>query len=184
MDAAIHQVLGHRFVCGKYAGEPESLEANPTTPTSCPMYAYVVLQIADQLQSLRLRESRRAPGGLGEDPDVDFILGLSSDGRLLCAACGEPVTAEEHRIDIEGRHVHRRTNPAGFEFELGCFREAPGAVAAGEATMEHTWFAGWAWRLSICRGCGFHLGCLFESGGSSFLGLILDRLETESRSRE
>ena len=116
---------------------------------------------------------------LGEAPDVESVLGLSSERRLLCAACGEPVTADEHRVNIEGRHVHRRTNPAGFEFEFGCFREASGAVAVGSATMEHTWFAGWTWRASICRSCGFHLGWLFESGGSSFQGLILDRLEAE-----
>ncbi len=142
------------------------------------MYACAMLQIADPLQSLRLREPRRTAGRLGEDPDVDSILGLSSDGRLLCAACGAPVTAEEHRIAIEGRHVHRRTNPAGFEFEFGCFREAPGAIAVGAATLEHTWFAGWSWRASVCRGCGSHLGWLFEGGGSGFQGLILDRLES------
>ncbi len=104
---------------------------------------------------------------------------MDSGRRLLCAVCAEPITDDERRIAIEGRHVHLRTNPAGFDFEFGCFSEAPGAVVAGAATDEHTWFAGFKWRFSICRGCGAHLGWRFERSGSSFHGLILDRLEVE-----
>ncbi len=85
---------------------------------------------------------------------------------------------------VEGRSVHRRANPVGFEFEFGCFGRAPGAVAAGEATAEHSWFAGFTWRYSLCRGCGKHLGWLFESVGTSFHGLILDRLESEKPEKD
>ncbi len=130
-------------------------------------------------ERFQLRRPRRPPGHLGEQPDAEDFLALGSGRRLLCAACAEPITTDAHRIAIEGRHTHLRTNPAGFDFELGCFSEAPGAAAAGEATDEHTWFAGFKWRFSICRGCGFHLGWRFESGSAGFHGLILDRLETE-----
>lgn len=132
----------------------------------------------------RLREAHRRPGGLGTSSDVEDVLTLSSGERLLCRACGEPITTDEQRVAIEGRNVHRRTNPAGFEFDFGCFGRAPGAVAAGEATAEHTWFAGFTWRYSLCRGCGSHLGWLFESSGTSFHGLVLDRLEAESENPE
>ena len=128
---------------------------------------------------MQLRQSRRAPGTLGEEPEVEDILATSKSRRLLCAACSEPITADEQRITVAGRHVHRRTNPAGFDFEFGCFREAPGAIPVGAAVAEHTWFPGFTWRASICRGCGNHLGWLFEGTGAPFQGLILDRLEIE-----
>ncbi len=131
------------------------------------------------LEGCELRQSHRPPGHLDEHPDVEDVLALSSGRRLLCVACAEPVTTDEYRIQVEGRHSHLRTNPAGFDFEFGCFSEAPGAIVVGEATDEHTWFAGFSWRFSICRGCGFHLGWRFESGSDRFHGLILDRLEAE-----
>ncbi len=135
--------------------------------------------VLERLEPYRFRESRKPPGYLGEHPEVDDVLAQCSDRGLLCAACAEPITRDEHRIAIEGRHRHRRTNPTGIEFEIGCFSEAPGATAVGAATAEHTWFAGFFWRISICRGCGLHLGWRFEGGNSGFHGLILDRLEAE-----
>ncbi len=104
---------------------------------------------------------------------------MDSGRRLLCAVCAAPITTDDQRVAIEGRHAHLRTNPAGFDFEFGCFREAPGAVVVGEATAEHSWFAGYQWRFSVCGGCGAHLGWHFDSAGSRFHGLIFDRLETE-----
>ena len=112
---------------------------------------------------------------------MESILALADRRRLRCRACGEPVTSEDQRVEIEGRHVHRRTNPAGFEFELGCFRQAVGTVGVGVPTLEHTWFAGFTWRYSICRGCSSHLGWLFEGPAPSFHGLILDRLVPEGQ---
>ena len=131
------------------------------------------------LASFELRRSHRPPGHLDETPDVEDVIALTSGRRLLCAACAEPVTTDEYRVAIEGRHIHLRTNPAGFDFEFGCFNEAPGAIVVGEATGEHTWFADFRWRYSICRHCGLHLGWHFERGGNRFYGLILDRLEAE-----
>ncbi len=129
-------------------------------------------------RGVRLREVRHTPGSLGEDPDVEDVIALSAGRRLLCRACAEPVTADAHRVAVEGRNVHLRTNPAGFDYEFACFGVAAGAVAVGEATDEHTWFAGFTWRIAICRACGFHLGWLFE-GATVFYGLILNRLEAE-----
>ena len=37
-------------------------------------------------------------------------------------------------------------------------------------------FAAYSWRIVVCRGCGVHLGWLFESTGHSFFGLIRTRL--------
>lgn len=128
------------------------------------------------------REPERRPGSAGEDPDFESLLDTSSGRRLCCRVCRHHVADDGDRIDVAGRHVHRRINPAGFEFEFGCFGEAPGAAAVGEPTAEHSWFAGYVWTYSICGRCGAHLGWFFEGRDPAFHGLILDRLEAEEPS--
>lgn len=128
------------------------------------------------------RTTSSTPGPAGEDPSLETFLRPRSGRRLRCAVCASVVTGDGHRIEIEGRHVHRRMNPAGIEFEFGCFGEAPGAAVRGEPTTEHSWFAPYSWVYSVCRGCGAHLGWFFEGGEPRFHGLILDRLEVEEES--
>ncbi len=140
-----------------------------------------MVEESDPRSGDRLRDAGAVPGDdLGEDTDFESILGLASAKRLICRACRSPVTADEHRIEIEGSHVHCRTNPAGIDFEFGCFDEAFGTVAIGQATAEFTWFAAHTWRYVTCMYCGEHLGWLFEGEDSRFYGLILDRLDEES----
>lgn len=96
--------------------------------------------------------------------------------RLFCARCRHPITHQDERIDVNGAHHHRRTNPAGYTFSIGCFHEAGGCIGAGEATAAHTWFRGYAWRIAICASCERHLGWRFEAAADHFYGLILDHL--------
>ena len=86
------------------------------------------------------------------------------------------MTTEAEGIAIDGQHVHRRTNPAGIDFEFGCFATARGAESIGEPTAEFSWFPGYTWMYSVCRTCAAHLGWRFEGAGPSFHGLILARL--------
>jgi hypothetical protein len=131
------------------------------------------------LWSVELRNSRADEGALLGEPaqreEVDTLL----KRWLRCRRCRARVTAEDDRLAVEGEHVHRRTNPAGIDFEFGCFLAAPGAHVVGKPTFEFTWFAGHAWAYSLCKGCGTHLGWYFERGTNSFHGLILDRLEAD-----
>jgi hypothetical protein len=101
------------------------------------------------------------------------------DARLLCRACGAPITNESDLVPIEGRRLHHRTNPHGIEFEFGCFRSAPGAEVRGPATSEFSWFPGYAWSYSLCRRCDSHLGWHFEGRDPTFHALILDQLTSE-----
>lgn len=96
--------------------------------------------------------------------------------RLFCAHCRHAVTDQAQRIAMLGAHAHTCTNPRGLTFHLGCFREAPGVVAAGPATTEHTWFPGYAWRIAACARCGVHLGWCFEGTADGFYGLITRQL--------
>lgn len=97
---------------------------------------------------------------------------------LCCKACNLPVTEERARISVAGASLHCRRNPVGVEYEFGCFDTAPGCRDLGEATLEHTWFAGYRWRISVCAGCHTHLGWHFDGGGHAFYGLIAERLRT------
>jgi len=96
--------------------------------------------------------------------------------RLFCAQCRHPITHQDERIRVNGQHEHTCTNPYGFPFRIGCFRAAAGCVAQGEATAEHTWFAGYAWKIAVCASCDVHLGWRYEAPADRFYGLILDRL--------
>lgn len=96
--------------------------------------------------------------------------------RLFCAACRHPITHQDERIRVNGAHEHTCTNPAGFTFHIGCFREAGGCAGLGAATPEHSWFAGYAWKVAVCARCARQLGWRFEAPGDRFHGLILERL--------
>jgi hypothetical protein len=123
---------------------------------------------------------------LGKDhpaPIVSMGAGIllehaSSDGRaqiLRCPRCRHAVTSRDAAIEVDGAHEHVRSNPAGFEFEIGCFRDAPGCAADGPASEEWSWFPGYAWRVGLCVGCRVHLGWVFVLA-SAVYGLIVERL--------
>lgn len=128
---------------------------------------------------VELRKSHAEEGLLIGEPALKDAPDALLKRWLRCRLCRGPVTAEDDRAVVEGEHVHRRTNPAGIEFEFGCFLAAPGAQVVGEPTFEFSWFAGRAWAYSLCRGCGTHLGWHFEGLDPAFHGLILDRLEVD-----
>jgi hypothetical protein len=131
------------------------------------------------LWPVELRKTQADEGLLTGEPALKDAADVLLKRWLRCRLCHEPVTAEDDRTVVEGEHVHRRTNPAGIEFEFGCFLTAPGAAVVGEPTHEFTWFAGRAWAYSMCRGCGSHLGWHFEGRDPVFHALILDRLEID-----
>ena len=99
--------------------------------------------------------------------------------RLRCNRCGHCITEAEQRILVEGAHVHRRRNPAGIQFEIGCFRTAAGCRHGGDPTAEYTWFSGSQWAIALCSQCGEQLGWRYVGSDSSFYGLILERLVAE-----
>ena len=94
---------------------------------------------------------------------------------VVCKKCGHVITSDSERISINGQHVHTRMNPAGIEYTFACFREAPGCRQEGTPSYEHAWFSGYNWQITVCAGCGEHLGWLFRHQ-DVFYGLIKDRL--------
>lgn len=100
---------------------------------------------------------------------------------LLCRACGHVITSDDQRVQIAGSHRHTFFNPAGIVYELGCFANAVGCSAQGEASGEFPWFSGYLWRIVLCARCGSHLGWRFESAETRFFGLILSMLQGGER---
>lgn len=98
-----------------------------------------------------------------------------SDGvAYYCARCGAFMTRARLGIRMNGEHEHVVFNPAGLVFRIVCFSDAPGAVAVGNASDQFTWFKGFTWRLALCKGCGTHMGWMYEGTGAPavFFGLI------------
>lgn len=116
-------------------------------------------------------EPERLPGLDIDEDDID----VDPERAIRCAECDHPITSESERVEVHGAHEHRRVNPDGDDFHVGCFGRAPGCAAGGEPTLHWTWFPGYAWRIAHCRGCGEHLGWAF-SGEGRFHALILPRL--------
>jgi len=95
----------------------------------------------------------------------------------LCRQCLNPITPKSARIIINGSHQHAFANPHGLVFDIGCFNNAEGCGAVGTPTDEFTWFAGYMWRVALCRDCLSHMGWFFTAvDKEGFFGLILDHL--------
>ncbi|HTO96629.1 MAG TPA: cereblon family protein [Myxococcales bacterium] len=92
-----------------------------------------------------------------------------------CARCGAAVASDRDRVPLDGSPTRVFVNPEGVEYEIAGFKEAAGCAEISEPSVYWSWFPGCAWQISVCSGCSAHLGWRF-SGGSSFHGLILDRL--------
>lgn len=108
-------------------------------------------------------------------PGVDDSLDARDERPIKCRACGHAITSHDAKTSVHGAYEHRRVNPTGVDFHLGCFSRAPGCAIEGAPTLFWTWFPGYAWQIALCRGCGDHLGWAF-TGESTFFGLILPRL--------
>lgn len=129
-----------------------------------------VLGCLDALQRTATTPAKTA------EPDSRERVDQDAQRPLRCRACGSIITTANEWISVDGRRVHRRTNPYGFEFEFGCFRTAPGARTEGKAISAYTWFPGFSWIVVLCGKCGAHLGWRFQSNDSSFFGLVLAAL--------
>ncbi len=127
------------------------------------------------------RKSTEQNQKLDQRPDVEE-LGKEEEEKFYCANCGHLITTGRWLISVDGGHEHTFFNPAGIIFDIRCFKEAPGAVAAGKSTDEFTWFQGYSWQAALCRGCGAQLGWQFTGDDAPpvFFGLIRDRLTTQA----
>lgn len=98
------------------------------------------------------------------------------DQGVFCAACRILLSRHDQAIEFAGGHRHCFLNPFGFEFEIALYREVA-CQPDGPLTLEHTWFAGYAWQNVLCAGCHLQLGWRYYRADSpGFYGLITDRI--------
>lgn len=91
---------------------------------------------------------------------------------VTCKDCGHEVTLETLAIEP---HQHTFRNPIGIAFDIVLFRDAPGAIDLGNATLVATWFPKCAWSFAMCAACKTHLGWWWQ-GAERFIGLISSRI--------
>lgn len=102
---------------------------------------------------------------------------LPRQEQILCRFCHAPVTSLNEEKIVSGVHRHYFINPYGTAYVVGCFSHAPGCDIRGTATVNHSWFPGFAWQLASCIDCGEHLGWFYQNGEQQqFFGLIADKL--------
>ena len=115
----------------------------------------------------------------GDVPATDIAADTVSGGGdvIVCRACRQRITDTGEQCMAQGARDHTFCNPAGILYQVSCFRAAPGVGYRGSPTAEWSWFTGYRWRMAHCRGCGQHLGWLFQGrGGDVFHALIMQRL--------
>lgn len=96
---------------------------------------------------------------------------------LFCYRCGTFITTPRQRIEIDGSSEHRFTNPAGFMYQLICYRSASGCAQAGRYETDFSWFPDYGWRYAMCGGCFTHLGWHYTSSKhGGFYGIIQGRI--------
>jgi hypothetical protein len=111
------------------------------------------------------------------ETQFEKILEDKDEKKIRCKICGHRISSSEKKIEVNGRHQHVFTNPAGVIYKIGCFSDANGCVNYGISSLEHTWFSDYSWRYALCSNCHTHLGWFYQSENNSFYGLILDNLE-------
>ncbi len=126
-----------------------------------------------------------AQPGAQREPDARPETDDEGSTRYRCSRCGSLIARAADLFSAAGQDGPRvYVNPHGLVFEIVTLRSAQGLVGVGGATNEHTWFAGYAWQVVCCLGCGVHLGWRFTAVGagaspSSFFGLIRSGLVEE-----
>jgi len=119
------------------------------------------------------------------DPQLRELVERTEDDAkdfIYCGVCSTVIARTGDRIEVNGSHDHRFTNPFGFLFHIGCFRDALGCSIAGKPEAADSWFAGFQWRIAACGECKRHLGWYFDrvqpnAEGDFFYGLILERIQ-------
>lgn len=106
-----------------------------------------------------------------EEVAVDSPEAVAPPPPVMCGQCFSVVTSDDEAIAVCGEHAHRCVNPAGFIFDIRCFREVEGVVSTSRPETWFSWFKGHAWETIVCQTCSHHLGWRF-TGPSTFYGLI------------
>ncbi|WP_432735782.1 cereblon family protein [Maridesulfovibrio sp. FT414] len=128
-----------------------------------------------------LKTAPPPPSGDLDAKDESALDDAPGKKKIVCRECGFKICDASFAIRVNGSHEHSFFNPHGYVFELRCFSSAPGCMTASPPSSEFSWFAGHTWQIGACALCSAHLGWKFQSGASTFYGLIKNSIqETDS----
>jgi hypothetical protein len=109
--------------------------------------------------------------------------------KYACRRCGAELASEKACLEIMGRPIRATyKNPDGILCEIVTLVRAGNLVEIAEATLENTWFEGYAWRPVLCERCGLHLGWRYETedpsrSPSTFYGLLVEAMQKKSQAK-
>jgi len=124
------------------------------------------------LITLFREECREGAQGKRVSPEPKHVEVVETETTIQCKKCGHEITKPSLAVQP---HEYKFRNPLGILYHIRCFRDAPGALDAGQPTTHFTWFPNYAWSFAHCQKCQSHLGWWF-AGPDRFIGLIADRV--------
>ena len=129
---------------------------------------------------------------LKKDPTSDVRTNPSDDETelarprsvrwVVCRDCSNAIAREDWILSSESDAPLFFSNPHGRAFHLLLATHAPGMLSDPSFTTEHTWFAGYAWSIGVCKSCRQHLGWQFKAVQSdharqAFVALSRDQVK-------
>lgn len=118
-----------------------------------------------------------------EDPLSRILTAIKNDeldetpGGIRCTVCDHLITLPDELLTFNDQFIHTFTNPAGIQYKLQCYRNAPGILVSGKPTEFFSWFPGFLWQYSYCQRCNNHLGWYFSNDEERFYGLNIAMLK-------
>jgi hypothetical protein len=84
------------------------------------------------------------------------------EGWIVCRACSTRIARKEDILENASHAPLIFSNPHGHTFHLLLVTKTEAMIHDPVFTSEHTWFAGYAWSIGVCRSCRSHLGWQFR----------------------
>ena len=126
-----------------------------------------------------LRAYHDCPGAGGAPDPASAATDAPEERWLRCRPCGAPLAREADRLPADSGAEGAYVNPHGVVFDIVAVLQAPGALPLGPATLQATWFPGYAWQHALCAGCHSHIGWRYAAPDRtppSFFGIRTEAL--------
>ncbi|XP_077862766.1 protein cereblon-like [Saccoglossus kowalevskii] len=143
---------------GWYEGTQTKLSNVPSNPTDFSFWVASNLPLDDGWR-LHLLEINCAVQRLRCELDL-----MRKCTILCCKECGQQIANKRDvfSISLDGP-MAAYVNPGGYVHETFTLYRASGLNLMGRPSEENSWFPGYAWTITQCRGCASHMGWKFTS---------------------
>jgi hypothetical protein len=98
-----------------------------------------------------------------------------------CRECGSYITDSGLTTKIHGVAEHSFVNPSGMQCDFITVAACRNVYADPQLYVEHSWFAGYGWRIAVCARCGSHLGWKYDAVKNltprEFFGILIHAVQ-------